>query len=191
MRRRLSALAYRLSLLMCVVTLVLWIAPVPPWRDNGRRTFYFSVETHHVLRVNVFRTTASPVVSPPQNNVRAFVNWQMALPSGPVFHALGFQVAHYPWFKGSWRADGSEGLTHVGTHWSVDFPFLPLVLLFALPSVISAILAWRRRIAMSRMGRCTACGYNLTANVSGVCPECGLAVAPNHKTPILPTNSIS
>ncbi len=28
----------------------------------------------------------------------------------------------------------------------------------------------RRRI---RLGLCLACGYNLTGNVSGVCPECG------------------
>jgi predicted RNA-binding Zn-ribbon protein involved in translation (DUF1610 family) len=28
---------------------------------------------------------------------------------------------------------------------------------------------WRRK----RRGLCAACGYNLTANVSGVCPECG------------------
>jgi hypothetical protein len=29
---------------------------------------------------------------------------------------------------------------------------------------------WRRL-----MGRCVACGYDLTGNVSGVCPECGTA----------------
>ena len=27
-----------------------------------------------------------------------------------------------------------------------------------------------------RIGNCPACGYNLTANASGVCPECGTAV---------------
>lgn len=31
---------------------------------------------------------------------------------------------------------------------------------------------WRRR----RRGQCTKCGYNLTGNTSGVCPECGTAV---------------
>ena len=25
-----------------------------------------------------------------------------------------------------------------------------------------------------RQGRCKACGYDLTGNVSGVCPECGV-----------------
>lgn len=41
-------------------------------------------------------------------------------------------------------------------------------------------VAWRRgQREAARMGRgqCTACGYDLTGNVSGVCPECGSAIA--------------
>jgi hypothetical protein len=39
------------------------------------------------------------------------------------------------------------------------------------------MLAWRRRRLRWRLaGRCDCCGYNLTGNVSGVCPECGVAV---------------
>jgi hypothetical protein len=57
----------------------------------------------------------------------------------------------------------------------------PLWLLFAV-SLCYPILAfvrgpvrrWRRR----RRGLCVKCGYNLTGNVSGVCPECGTALAP-------------
>jgi hypothetical protein len=39
-----------------------------------------------------------------------------------------------------------------------------------------AMRPWRtaRRLAL---GLCSGCGYNLTANISGVCPECGTAVA--------------
>lgn len=29
------------------------------------------------------------------------------------------------------------------------------------------------RVRQRRLDRCNACGYDLTANVSGVCPECG------------------
>ena len=35
--------------------------------------------------------------------------------------------------------------------------------------------AWVRR-ERRRQGLCAACGYDLTANVSGVCPECGQTV---------------
>jgi hypothetical protein len=33
-----------------------------------------------------------------------------------------------------------------------------------------------RRHRRLRRGCCPACGYDLTANTSGVCPECGKAV---------------
>lgn len=31
-------------------------------------------------------------------------------------------------------------------------------------------------------GKCRACSYDLTANVSGVCPECGMPVVPAERT---------
>ncbi len=38
---------------------------------------------------------------------------------------------------------------------------------------LTAVLARRRRL-----GCCRKCGYNLTGNVSGVCPECGTRIPP-------------
>src|SRR5687767_3380122 len=32
---------------------------------------------------------------------------------------------------------------------------------------------WRRAVRRKREGRCWQCGYDVTGNVSGVCPECG------------------
>jgi uncharacterized paraquat-inducible protein A len=29
----------------------------------------------------------------------------------------------------------------------------------------------------ARAGQCTTCGYNLTGNVSGTCPECGTSIS--------------
>ncbi len=61
-------------------------------------------------------------------------------------------------------------------HWTVKFPlhlFLvvlaPLVIFPVLPSVIGR----RRR----KLGLCVKCGYDLTGNESGVCPECGTIIA--------------
>ncbi|MCB9850952.1 MAG: hypothetical protein H6817_09650 [Phycisphaerales bacterium] len=56
--------------------------------------------------------------------------------------------------------------------------FAPLILLFgpcyAFPGAVLvgviAHLVWRKRRIS---GRCTQCGYDLTGNTSGVCPECG------------------
>ena len=58
-------------------------------------------------------------------------------------------------------------------------PVLPAV---AVPTVIVAVLwfRWDRPHELRRqrraMGLCVRCGYDLTGNVSGVCPECGNTV---------------
>jgi len=63
--------------------------------------------------------------------------------------------------RGAWR------------NFALIIPYWPLVLTAAvLPAV--ALLRIRRARARGRVGRCTACGYDLTGNVSGVCPECGV-----------------
>jgi predicted amidophosphoribosyltransferase len=46
--------------------------------------------------------------------------------------------------------------------------WLPL-LFFAIPATW---LYWRDRRHIPP-GHCQSCGYNLTGNVSGICPECG------------------
>jgi len=50
----------------------------------------------------------------------------------------------------------------------------PMLLFSAYPTIAfvqGPIRRWRRR----RKGRCVTCGYRLTGNESGVCPECGCA----------------
>jgi hypothetical protein len=52
---------------------------------------------------------------------------------------------------------------------SVD---LPLFLPFTTVAVVTGFLWYRDRRRIPP-GHCQKCGYNLTGNVSGVCPECG------------------
>ena len=50
--------------------------------------------------------------------------------------------------------------------------WIPLLLFTPYPTVAfirGPVRRWRRR----RRGECVGCGYNLTGNESGVCPECG------------------
>lgn len=49
---------------------------------------------------------------------------------------------------------------------------IPLWIPFVLLAVPTAILWYRDR--RHPLGHCRKCGYNLTGNVSGVCPECGM-----------------
>lgn len=51
-----------------------------------------------------------------------------------------------------------------------------LALLTALLPSWRAIRHWRN-IRQKNSGRCRRCGYDLTANISGVCPECGTPIS--------------
>jgi len=56
--------------------------------------------------------------------------------------------------------------------WLISMPFF-------LAPLIRAILL-TRQLRRRRQGHCGNCGYSLTGNVSGVCPECGTPVAPQY-----------
>ena len=56
--------------------------------------------------------------------------------------------------------------------------YLIFILTAALPTawLTSVLLVVRRDNRRRRTGLCLACGYSLTGNFSGVCPECGTPV---------------
>ncbi len=61
----------------------------------------------------------------------------------------------------------------------IRFPlWLPFVLFAFLPirAFIRGPIARRRLRRRRDLGQCIGCGYDLTGNVSGICPECGAAI---------------
>ena len=59
------------------------------------------------------------------------------------------------------------------TTWAT-VPYSHIAILAALlPAGRATGWLWRRGLRRRREGRCRQCGYDLTGNVSGVCPECG------------------
>ena len=60
----------------------------------------------------------------------------------------------------------------IGT-WHI-IPFWLLLLLDAIPTA----WLWHRDRRRIRPGHCPGCGYDLTGNTSGVCPECGDKACP-------------
>ena len=54
--------------------------------------------------------------------------------------------------------------------------------LLLLVSAAATTFVWRRAQVNPERNGCRKCGYNLTGNVSGVCPECGTAVEPEGDT---------
>ena len=72
-----------------------------------------------------------------------------------------------------YRSERPPGQRLIVPHWFV------LLLTAPLPAWhFARVLRRRRRL---RRGRCLRCGYDLTANATGVCPECGGRVATAEK----------
>ncbi|QDV91086.1 hypothetical protein RAS2_21760 [Phycisphaerae bacterium RAS2] len=57
----------------------------------------------------------------------------------------------------------------LGHSWQIDLPlWIPLAL-----GAVWALAGWHRGDHIALATHCKACGYDLTGNVSGRCPECG------------------
>jgi hypothetical protein len=71
-----------------------------------------------------------------------------------------------------------DNVSIIDSYWhahEVTLPFWALFLLTATPTGILLAQAWRTACWL-RSGRCIRCGYDLTGNTSGICPECGTRV---------------
>lgn len=110
-------------------------------------------------------------------------------PRGPNVRSSGFMgFEHYEGIRYCWYANLyplASLPSYDDPRWQkepykmVRVPYWPLgILLIVLVTLLLRrnLLAWRlyRR---ARRGLCLRCGYNLTGNLSGICPECGTAVS--------------
>lgn len=65
--------------------------------------------------------------------------------------------------------------------WGLWSFVLPLWIPFLIVGVPTLFFFWRGRRAVLQ-GHCRSCGYNLTANTTGVCPECGTCIPEDTQT---------
>ncbi len=83
-----------------------------------------------------------------------------------------------------WAVDGGQlGTLSSGWDWWdiicqrgllwIDMPLGPVSVLWLLLAIVAYGMHRRRR---REAAACRSCGYDLTGNVSGTCPECGAAV---------------
>jgi hypothetical protein len=57
--------------------------------------------------------------------------------------------------------------------WNLSLHLWPLVANFSIYPILAFYCGPYRRYRRRKKGLCLKCGYNLTGNVSGICPECG------------------
>ena len=83
-------------------------------------------------------------------------------------------------FWGSFGSDFVAGVGLVETApWRALFDrlYVPVFLFLVAPSVFWIVIRCRQAMIWHELVRrgtlCASCGYNLTGNTSGVCPECG------------------
>jgi hypothetical protein len=151
-RRRLLSLVCCLSLLLCLAAAVLWI--------NSRSwvrvlTYWSHVQGFSVASVpDGFRLTKMTATG-------EILGWDYrCVGSGP-------NAQNYDWqFIGFKRQSDRFFSAIVIPYWFASFG------LGILPA--SRLIGYWRR-GQKLVKQCRSCGYDLTGNTSGVCPECGTA----------------
>ncbi len=126
----------------------------------------------------------------------SYMRFYYRMPSALFYAQTGgvqIQLVSTPWeqnpdsvaYRRGWTHTGYRGLT---TRWwpshrrgaGFSLTYIPLwipTVLFA-GTFVYVYRPYRRYKHRKRHGLCLSCGYNLTGNESGTCPECGTGVEP-------------
>ena len=193
-KRRLLTTTAILSLLLCVAAAALWVRSY--WRPEhlvwrnvktqqmasppGWVWTWQSAEllwTHGGLMLHWQRGQKSSGLMPAGDGFRFSVsNWPVypRLPGPPGGPSSHFDIAGFEW----------RHTRHVRSNGTADFSIstgavVPMWAIVLLSGTTCGLSTWRRmrdRLP-NTSSRCTTCGYCLTGNTSGVCPECGMPVA--------------
>jgi hypothetical protein len=162
-----------LSLLLCVTLAFLWYRSYwrwDLWRAHPDERRYYTV----VFETGGFTVDVTTYDRPTDD--RRFWgrgwNWNRngRAPLRPVQPVNFWNRQGFYWSDVS-HAPSRFGAALVREQFVTVPAWLPTLLTAIAPS--AWLVARLRRRARFGRGHCTGCGYDLTGNVSGVCPECG------------------
>ncbi len=123
-----------------------------------------------------------------QSNEAVTLRLEETGPPSPPSFSIPVQIGNrhqVPPIGGRWRTPMARmpraPFQFVGPTWTVQSTFLrlptwPMVILLMIPPLRRSYVQRRAQRRKAR-NECIACGYNLTGNVTGMCPECGGNVA--------------
>jgi hypothetical protein len=157
MRRRLFAVASAISLLLCVGSAGLWV-----WGRTDRM-HYWTLRAHDPTWGFCLY----------DGKITCWVQSEASLIANPdAVDDVSIGVGKFWYLR-----DSDHSNSRV---WNVSVPPWFLVCVSAVLPVL-----WILRRKRKPPGRCPACGYSLTGNTSGTCPECGTPVPkePADKSP--------
>lgn len=89
---------------------------------------------------------------------------------GVLFDRFGFWLGH------ARRGEATESGAIKEDDFNVAIPLWFIASILILTGAIPFAIQLRRRLIRLGVGFCQKCGYDLSGNMSGVCPECGTAI---------------
>lgn len=184
MRRKLFTATSVLSLLLCVATVVLW---VESYQNHDYITWdYDAKSAGGPYDYATISCAGGEIMVTYYRESGRYYGWDHVPASGlRCSRAEGFQsqdeLSRFGWHRLAGFTFKCEVLRDPGGS-SCTFglgvpPWFLMLLVVPLPLLPSLHRRWKRRRDDSRKARCPTCRYDLTGNTSGVCPECGTAVA--------------
>lgn len=147
--------------ILAVTTLALWIATyfthqinLRPYQVKDGRVHYVVIGSQLHISREIWRRGSEPhtwsTISVP-----GVCRFSHGITDGGALNTNGYRAAH--------------------RHWSFRlYLWVPFVLFATYPSWL--MMRWVHKRARPRPGECSKCLYDLTGNVSGICPECGTPV---------------
>jgi hypothetical protein len=177
MRRRLFNICAAVSLVVCILACVIgvvsqWVAMdlfVPS--ETTRQGFNLrSDDTQLTFTVYTWLDSVPPHAS--RFNYDSWEAWEEQ--RWPLLPGRGSIPGEWEWIGFEFHYWPSHDIGRATMTW-VSVPYYAMVGAFAfLPLLATA--SWRQRSQRRVLGHCLTCGYDLTANVSGTCPECGTRI---------------
>ena len=195
MKRRLFNFAAAASLVLCLATLGMWLRSY--WVGDELRRDAYSVTSgtarHAALEFHSGAGGFAATLMLNSNGDPALIRTPAQLvPPGSAWSWRADDKAMYPALRWAQPASAVRLWSRAGFGFAVSprrqsgyFAMQASSVLLPDWAIAAATamlpLAWllarqRRLWKESRIGCCERCGYNLTGNASGVCPECGTPV---------------